>query len=752
MRKLLSLPICASLLICACSKDPEVAKREFLANGDKYAAAGKDREAIVEYRNALQQDPRFGQARYKLAETHAKLGELQEAYPEYMRAADLLPDDKNAQLKAATMLLMARQFEDGRERADKVLELDPRNVQALILRANALAGLSKVDEALVEAEKAIAEDPSEGASYAALGAIQLGYGSSANAEKAFLRAVELDPKSLQARLALANYYWATKRVDDAVAQLKHAQEIDVDNVSVNRILAAVFVTRGQNAEAEPYLKAAATDDAGRLLLGDHYVRSGRTSDGRRIFETLAAGSGSQAGPAKLRLAALVKSSGDTASARQMVDEVLAKTPTDVDALVLKSRWLLETKELDKALDTAQNAVHAHPNSAPAQMALGAVRNARGETPEALTAYKEAARVDARTPRADIEVSNIALAAGRSDEALQFARSAVAKAPNSAAAHFAVARASLALKDTKTADPIVDQLTRIAPKTAPVLTLAGELEMAKGNTTAARASFEKARAADPSELMALIWLTRLDWREKRHDAAVMRVERALAERPKDTEILLLMAEAYNAAGQTAKVERPLRDVIQLDPSSSQAYGMLAVFYQQQGRVDESLRELDTALAQYPRALPALLLKGVLLQMTSRGPESIASYRKALEVNGGAVVALNNLAWYYAEKGENLDEALTMARTAKAQNPKSVDFTDTLGWVLYKKGLYDLAIDSFREALALSPNRGDVHYHLGLAYAGKGNVALARQTLLVALEHKLSASEAADARNVLKTLAG
>jgi Tfp pilus assembly protein PilF len=253
-------------------------------------------------------------------------------------------------------------------------------------------------------------------------------------------------------------------------------------------------------------------------------------------------------------------------------------------------------------------------------------------------------------------------------------------------------------------------------------------------------------------MALIWLTRLDWQEKRHDTAVTRVERAMAERPKDTGILLLMAEAYNAAGQNTKVERPLREALQLDPSLSQAYGMLAEYYRQQGRVDESLRELDTVLAQHPRTLPALLLKGVLLQMTSRGAEAIESYRRALDVNSGSVVALNNLAWYYAEKGENLEEALTFARTAKAQNPTSVDVTDTLGWVLYKKGQYDLAIASFREALELSPKRGDVHYHLGLAYAGKGDVARARQTLLAALEHQLSASDAAGARSALKTLPG
>ncbi len=57
-----------ALLLCSgvaagCSKDPEVAKREYLRSGDAYVEEKKYKEAIIEYRNAVQQDPRFGEAR-----------------------------------------------------------------------------------------------------------------------------------------------------------------------------------------------------------------------------------------------------------------------------------------------------------------------------------------------------------------------------------------------------------------------------------------------------------------------------------------------------------------------------------------------------------------------------------------------------------------------------------------------------------------------------------------------------------------
>jgi Tfp pilus assembly protein PilF len=61
----LTLGACCVMTATACSKDPEVAKREFVASGDRYVSEGKLSEAVVEYRNAWQQDTRYGEARFK---------------------------------------------------------------------------------------------------------------------------------------------------------------------------------------------------------------------------------------------------------------------------------------------------------------------------------------------------------------------------------------------------------------------------------------------------------------------------------------------------------------------------------------------------------------------------------------------------------------------------------------------------------------------------------------------------------------
>src|SRR5262245_19687539 len=92
-----------SALATACSQDPEVRKREFVASGDRYIAQSKHNEAIIQYRNAIALDSRFGEARFKLAEALAAAGDASGAGKEYIRAADLLPNDSRAQIAAGRM-------------------------------------------------------------------------------------------------------------------------------------------------------------------------------------------------------------------------------------------------------------------------------------------------------------------------------------------------------------------------------------------------------------------------------------------------------------------------------------------------------------------------------------------------------------------------------------------------------------------------------------------------------------------------
>src|SRR5579871_1679798 len=70
------------LLLGGCSRDPSKLKVSFLRSGDKYFSEANYRAAEIELRNAIEQDPRFEAAHYRLAETYTKLSEFAAARDE----------------------------------------------------------------------------------------------------------------------------------------------------------------------------------------------------------------------------------------------------------------------------------------------------------------------------------------------------------------------------------------------------------------------------------------------------------------------------------------------------------------------------------------------------------------------------------------------------------------------------------------------------------------------------------------------
>src|SRR5688572_13771706 len=117
----ISLVALFAITFAACTRDPEVRKQRFFESGNEYAKQGRSKEAVIEYRNAIQIDPRFAQARVKLAETYVKIGDAAGALNEYVRAADLLPEDVDVQIAAGRYLLAAGRPEEALSRADAAL-------------------------------------------------------------------------------------------------------------------------------------------------------------------------------------------------------------------------------------------------------------------------------------------------------------------------------------------------------------------------------------------------------------------------------------------------------------------------------------------------------------------------------------------------------------------------------------------------------------------------------------------------------
>ena len=265
--------------------------------------------------------------------------------------------------------------------------------------------------------------------------------------------------------------------------------------------------------------------------------------------------------------------------------------------------------------------------------------------------------------------------------------------------------------------------------------------------AARTLFERALQLDAANFEALSGLVAVDVADNKRPAARARVESELAKRPDDGRLLMLAATIEIADGQLPGGSGAAEG----DQRRSEQPG--GVF---DARTDVGHAAQDAAGARTvraddvqkdPNAIGARTMTAILFEIENNREEARKRYEQILAIDSRAAVAANNLAQFHVDTGGNLDVALQLAQTAKAQLPDMPEVNDTLAWIYYKKDLPRLAVPLLEEAVAKDPNRALYHAHLGLAYAKAGDEAKAKASLTHALKLEPNMPEAAEARKIL-----
>lgn len=740
-----------AVMVSACSKDPQILKQEHFSRGQDYMAQKKFNEAIIELRNAVQIDARFGEARYQLAEAYAQTGDAENAYREYVRAADLLTDP-DVQLKAGTLLLLGGRNDDAKARAEKVLADEPNNIDAHILLGNALAGMKDFDGAVEQMQRAIKTDPNPGLSYATLGNFELQRGNRPEAEAAYNKAIELDPTSASAHVALGNYRLATG--DRAKAETAFAQAIELDPRSAMglRSLVALYLTSRELAKAEPYLMKLveeSKDSAPGFVLADLYVATGRPElaiERLQVLQKVTA----DIVPAKLRLAAIDYSAGRKAEGFADLDEAIKAAPKAPQGYVMKARFLVAEKRLDEAVAALQTAIANAPEYPTAHFWLAETYLRQRKVDEAKAAFTETLKLTPSFVPAQIALSSLSLQARETDQALSYATQALNTAPQAPEARAALVRALIAQKNVIRARTELTTLKAQHPDLAVTHVLQGAIDMMGKDPRSAEQAFARALAIDPMSYDALNGLVATRLATGNVAAAQASIKEAVAKSPTDAMTLLIAARAHLAARDYPTAEAALRKAIEADPQRLEGYTMLGRLYAFQKRLDEAEREFDEIAKRQPNSVSANTAVATLQLALNRRAEAKARYQKVMEIDSNAAVAANNLAWMQAEDGDNLDVALQLAQTAVARLPESPEVSDTLGFVYHKKALYPQAISAFQTSIELDPRNPIYHYHLGLSYASSGDAALAKRALDSALKLSPSFAGAEDARATLATL--
>jgi tetratricopeptide (TPR) repeat protein len=742
-----------------CNRDPNVRKLKYFESGQRYFEKAKYREAVIQFGNAVQIDSRYAEAHYRLAQSYIKLQDWLHAYQELSRTLELQPENFQARIDIANLLIADREPKKAQEHIDLLLQKDGDDPQVHEAAANLLSAEADYHGAVLQMQKAISLAPGRWESHLNLGLLQMRVNQPDSAEVSFKRAVELGPTAMGAQLALGSYYQSRSRFSEAEQQFRHAISVDPKNAEPRAELARLFILEGKASEAEQFLKQSklefADDSVGYRMLGDFYFATGDTDKAVTEYTSLFADHPRDPQVKKNYIQLLIlKNRLD--EARKLNDEVLKVTPGDDDALVYRGQIQIRQGRPGDAVQTLQTVIKNDPDSGVAHYHLGVALDEMGDVAHAQSEWQAAVRVHPELVEAQNALATLALRSHDMNALEQAATQIIALKPGAPDGYALRSVANISRKQFARAQEDIQKAISVAPESSIGYKQMGNLWLAQQKYGEAQKSYQQALDHDPSSSDALGGLINSYLAQQQVDKAVAAAQTQIGKVPTSSQFYdLLGTVLFNSKKDFPGAEAALNKAAQLDKNNADALVKLGQVQVAAGSVDAAVTTYQNALRDNPREASFSILLGELYESRQNWDQAMKAYQKALEISPENPLASNNLAYVMLQNGGNIDMALSLAQTARRGMPDSPNAADTLGWVLYQKRAYKSAIDLFQEAIKLSekaksPENATLHYHLGLAYQKSDQGALARQQFERVLKIDPNYSDASDVKKQLAQL--
>ena len=185
-----------------------------------------------------------------------------------------------------------------------------------------------------------------------------------------------------------------------------------------------------------------------------------------------------------------------------------------------------------------------------------------------------------------------------------------------------------------------------------------------------------------------------------------------------------AELFLDTGNEPRGLKLLAPLAPRHKSNAHVLDMLGTLYFSAGRADSAEKYLRASLALEEENSPAWGRLGLLYIRQGKPGASDAAYDKALLYDPDNTSVLNNFAYSLAERGRQLDRALEMIRQALDIEPENEAYLDTYGWIYFKQGDYQKALQYIQRSVDIGGASADVLAHLGDVQQALGDPGAAR----------------------------
>jgi len=586
------------------------------------------------------------------------------------------------------------------------------------------------------------------------------YGRSEYATRAveeYKLALNADPASQFLNNGLAELYFKTGKIKEAIVAAQDLLKKDPNNLDAHKLLGRVYLrSLGDGQAGTPsgqvlelaiaeYTKIVALEPNSiedRLLLGQLYSVN---HDSAKAEEQFKAAQKIDPGSEEviLNLARLYSEEGDTQRAIDVLSAIPEDDQTPRTEFALGGAYD-QIKETKKAIAAYRRAASLDPSNLDTERSLAQALLNDNQLADALSAFQAIAAGDPQDANALLRIAEIQRRQGDYEDSLASLKKAKPLAQEPLQVSEISFNEALAEEALGKHDEAAQMLQKLVDQTEHST---GQYSDAEKN---ARAFFLDRLAALYREqnkpLLAVDNYRKMielggeftvqgyqgevdSYREaKQYDQATATARDAYAKLPKDRDIALMLAGQLADTGKPDEGIALAKSLLAKTPSADDraVHIALANIYSHLHRWNDASLELDQAepLATKPDdKWYVYFLRGALADRQKHYDEAEAEFRKVLAIDPDNSMTLNYLGYMQADRGVKLDDALAMIQKAVKEEPQNYAYLDSLGWAYFKLGQYQLSEDNLRRASERNASDPTVHDHLGDLYEKTGRLKLA-----------------------------
>lgn len=756
-RTILSLTaaITASLFLASCARDPQKAKANYVEKGLAYMKKGQYSSAVIEYKNALKIDPTYVEAYIKLAQADEALGDGNSAYAALEKAVEIDPNRLDSRFERAKFFLAVQHFREAEDDATFVIKLDSNNGEAYRIRGSALAAEKKYEQAMQDFSKAVELEPTKASPYLDVALANIALQRLPEAEENFKKAIQVDPAAVQSYIDLANFYRAQNKVPEAEQVLQQGVKWNPNAIPVYLTWAAILSGTGKQPDADSVLGELRTHmpqsvDAARSI-GDFYFERKMTDQAlaeyKRGLDLASKAPLQQRVVLQERIEDLYLSTEQTEQAAAVDQDLMKEVPKDITGRIGHGRVLMAQGKSQEAVSELQSVVSDAADSPQAHYYLGMAYWQHNEPGQAGTEFQSTLRISKDLPLALRSLAQLNVAQGNFAVAQIYAQELVDKYQKDPSYHLLLGDILLRQGQAKKAESELAAAMALAPTNPSIHVALGQLYAAEKKSPEAEKEFETAMAQAPRSSTVVSQYASFLVANHQQPKALSTAQQFVTANPNDPGGHLLVGSIQLAAKDYAAARSETERAIQLDPKLFAAYLELGQIFRDQGDANDAAAAYEKGLALQPRSAPVAATIGNIYLAEGNLDKASEKFQQALAIDSTMAIAANNLAWVYAEQGKNLDVALGLAQKAKSLNPDEPSFSDTLAWVMYKKGDYSGAVPLLQDCVKKDPSSAQYRYHLGMTLMANGQKEKGKVELQSALQMKLDSADAQQARQML-----